>query len=191
MCAVSARLIMPDEDSRFVEIYKTHYRPIYAYFRRRLAVDLVDDAVAETFLVAWKKLDQIPSPETTLPWLYGVAHRVLLHQWRSSHRGRRLRRRLDSLGVEAPTPIEELIISGFEARQALAAVSRLKATDQEILRLSLWEGLSHGDIASVLDLKADTVRQRFSRALTHLTEEFNRLQKQGSQSPAAQEGGVW
>jgi len=187
----SARLNMADDDSRFVEIYKTHYRPIYAYLRRRLAADLVDDAVAETFLVAWRKVDRIPSGEETLPWLYGVAHRVLMHQWRSSHRSSRLNKRLNSFGLDAPTPPEELIISSWESRQVMKAASRLKATDQEILRLSIWEGLSHGDIASVLDLKTEAVRQRFSRALTHLTKEFNRLEKQKNQSPAAQEGGVW
>lgn len=182
---------MANDDSGFVEIYKTHYRPIYAYLRRRLAADLVDDAVAETFLVAWRKVDLIPSGEKTLPWLYGVAHRVLMHQWRSSHRSSRLHERLNSLGLEAPNPLEELIISTWESCQVLEAASKLKATDQEILRLSIWEGLSHGDIASVLDLKTEAVRQRFSRALARLTKEFNHLEKQKNQPPAAQEGGVW
>ncbi len=71
------------------------------------------------------------------------------------------------------------------------AASKLKATDQEILRLSIWEGLPHEDIALALDLETAAVRQRFSRALTHLTKEFNHLEKQKNQSPAAQEGGVW
>jgi RNA polymerase sigma-70 factor (ECF subfamily) len=182
---------MANDDSRFVEIYKSHYRSIYAYLRRRLAADLVDDAVAETFLVAWRKVNLIPSGEQSLPWLYGVAHRVVMHQWRSSQRSGRLHERLNSLGVEAPTPPEELIISSLESRQVLEAASKLKATDQEILRLSIWEGLSHEDIASALDLETAAVRQRFSRALTHLTNEFNRLEKQKNQSPAAQKGGVW
>jgi RNA polymerase sigma-70 factor (ECF subfamily) len=182
---------MANDDSRFVEIYKSHYRSIYAYLRRRLAADLVDDAVAETFLVAWRKVNLIPLGEQTLPWLYGVAHRVVMHQWRGSQRSGRLHERLNSLRVEAPTPPEELIVSSSDSHQVLVAASKLKATDQEILRLSIWEGLSHEDIASALDLKTAAVRQRFSRALTHLTKEFNRLEKQTSQSPAAQEGGVW
>lgn len=184
------RSTMANNEARFVEIYKTNYRSIYAYLRRRLASDLVDDAVAETFLVAWRKVNLIPSGEETLPWLYGVAHRVVMHQWRSSYRSGRLRERLNSLGVEAPTPPEELIISSLESGQVLQAASKLKATDQEILRLSIWEGLSHKDIASALDLETEAVRQRFSRALTQLTKEFNRLEKKNRQSPA-QEGGVW
>lgn len=182
---------MSFESRGFVEIYEAYYRPVYAYFRRRLAADLVDDAVAETFLVAWSKADRMPEGESVLPWLYGVAHRVLMHQWRTSYRSRRLSQRLSSLAVDAPKPPEELIISNYEAQLVLQAASKLKRTDREILRLSLWEDLAHADIASVLGLKPETVRQRLSRALTRLTREFNRLERHSSQSPAAQEGGVW
>jgi RNA polymerase sigma-70 factor (ECF subfamily) len=179
-----------DSDIRFVEVYEHYHRAVFVYCRRRVSADRVDDVVADTFLTAWRKIDQIPAGDEALPWLYSVAYRVLLHQWRGTSRRKRLDDRLLSLGVDSPTAPEEFIVSTHESKQVLDATSKLKATDQEILRLSLWEELAHTDVASVLDLNVDAVRKRLSRALQNLTKEFNRTDGKRSQSPAAQQGGA-
>ena len=181
---------MSDQRSRFVEAYESQYRSVFVYCRRRLPADRVDDAVAETFLTAWRKIDDMPSGDRVLPWLYGVAYRVILHVWRGSYRRRRLGNRLASLGVDVPAPPEEFIVASYESSVVLEATRRLKNTDQEILRLHLWEELPHPEIALALDLKEDAVRQRYARALKNLTREFNRLEATTSRSPAAQEGGT-
>ena len=180
---------MSDRDARFVSVYETHLRAVYVYCRRRVAADRVDDVVAETFLAVWRKIDQMPSGDAVLPWLYGFAYRSVLHQWRGSYRRRRLSDRLAALGSETPSPPEELLVVGYESARVLDATSRLKTKDQEVLRLSQWEELSHSEIAAVLDLSVDAVRQRYSRALKQLTREFNRLETKRSQSPAARKGG--
>ncbi len=64
-------------DARFVDLYQRYYRHVYAYCRRRTAADKVEDAVAETFLVVWRKIGEVPPGDEALPWLYSVAHRVL------------------------------------------------------------------------------------------------------------------
>jgi DNA-directed RNA polymerase specialized sigma24 family protein len=82
------------QDARFDELYRLYYRPVRDYCRRRVASDLVDDAVAETFLTAWRRLAEVPDGEKALMWSYGVAFRVVGHQWRSTARRRRLEVRL-------------------------------------------------------------------------------------------------
>lgn len=72
----------------------------------------------------------------------------------------------------------------------LEAASRLRRIDREILRLALWEELSHSDIAMVLDVRVDAVRQRLSRALKNLAREFERLERKPSPTPVAKRGGV-
>ena len=69
---------MDDEGTdRFRQIYEAHYGAVSAYARRRLPDgDLAQDAVSETFLVAWRRLADVPTGPDTLPWLYGVARRV-------------------------------------------------------------------------------------------------------------------
>ncbi len=77
------------------------------YCRRRLASDLVDDAVAETFLTAWRRLADVPVGEQALVWLYGVAYRMIGHQWRSTARRRRLETRLRSVVAHSATAADE------------------------------------------------------------------------------------
>ena len=60
------------------------------YCLRRLPVADANDATAEVFLVAWKKIDRVPAGEEALPWLYGVARNVVRNFSRSTRRSGRL-----------------------------------------------------------------------------------------------------
>ncbi len=176
-------------DVRFVEIYESFYRQVYAYCRRRTPTDRVDDAVSETFLVAWRRIDDVPGGGEALPWLYRVAYRVNGHQWRGASRRRQLEKRLAAVGVDSVSPSEDYVVSRHESNQVLEAAARLSAADQEILRLAIWEELSHADSAVVLDVNVGAVKQRLSRARENLTREYNRLENRRTKSPVAQRGG--
>lgn len=178
-------------DAPFREIHDRCYRHVYAYCRRRTHGDAVDDAVAETFLTAWQKLDEIPPGDQVLPWLYGVAYRVLTHQWRSNSRRQRLAEKVASLGVVAISVPEDVVILRQESRQLLAALAALNSTDQEILRLTAWEELSQADMAIALGITVGAVRQRLYAAKKHLAGEYNRLENRKIGSLAARKGGVW
>ena len=101
---------MTDSNARFIELYERFYRPVYGYCRRRTSAERVDDVVADTFLIAWRKIDQVPRGSEVLPWLYGVAYRVLGHEWRGTSRRKLLDRKLRALGREAPVVPEEVVV---------------------------------------------------------------------------------
>ena len=178
-------------DARFRDIHDRYYRHVYSYCRRRTRGDAVDDAVAETFLTVWRKLDQIPPGDRALPWLYGVAYRVLTHQWRSNSRRQRLAEKAASLGVAAISQPEDVLIFRQESRQLLAALAALNSTDQEILRLTAWEELSQDDMAIALGITVGAVRQRLYAAKKKLASEYNRLENRKIDSLAARKGGTW
>ena len=178
-------------DARFREVHDRFYREVYAYCRRRTGADSVEDAVADTFLTAWRKSDEIPPGDQALPWLYGVAFRVLSHQWRSDFRRGRLNQKVASFGGISVSLPEEIVIAGHEQRQLLTALGGLKPNDQEILRLTVWEELSQADIALALGISVGAVRQRFYAAKKKLADEYNRLESRKIHSPAAQKGGAW
>jgi RNA polymerase sigma factor (sigma-70 family) len=182
---------MTSEDARFVTLYERHYRDVYGYCRRRTAADRVDDAVADTFLTAWRNITDVPEGTDALPWLYSVAYRVLGHQWRSASRRAKLHSRLDSLGVTHAVAPEELLVLDQESRLVLDALSRLKPADQELLRLTVWEELRHKEIARVLGISVDAVKKRASRARKALAREVERSERRQESSPAAQKGGTW
>lgn len=179
---------MTERDARFVDVYSRYSRHIHAYCARRTSGPQVADAVADVFLVAWRRIDRMPEGEAALPWLYGVAYRVLSHQWRHRARSRRLAEKLRGLAdVEALGP-DVLLVRSEEYRLVLDASARLRPIDQEILRLTLWEELSHADVAGVLGIEATAVKQRAYRARRNLADEYKKL-TQDHQPPAARKGG--
>ncbi len=183
--AVSSR------EARFVELYERYHRHVASYCARRVAADRVDDAVSEVFLVAWRRIADVPSDPAAIRWLYGVAYKVVGRQWRATTRGRGLQEKLGSLGID-PVPVpEELVVVQEDSERALRALGRLRALDREILLLAAWEDLSHSEIAEVLEIRPDAVRQRFHKARSRLAQEFNRAEKAPFRTPAAEKGGVW
>ncbi len=181
---------MTDTETRFATLYRTYSRHVYAYCLRRTEPHLVDDAVADTFMTAWRKIDALPPDEEALPWLYAVAYRVLGRQWRSSSRRKKLEAKLTGLGVEPVALPETQFVHALETEQMIRALSRLKDRDQEILRLAVWEELSGSEMGTVLGISADAARQRLSEARKRLTREYNRLEERQISTPAVQKGGA-
>lgn len=138
---------------------------------------MADEAVAETFLIAWRKIEDVPDGDEALPWLFAVAYRTLGHQRRSATRRTKLAVKLASVGATQMQAPEDYIVIRQEAQRIIEALSRLKAKDQEILRLSVWEELTHDQIAQMFDLSATAVRKRLSRARQRLAREFGRIEK--------------
>jgi len=167
----------PDPVAAFQAIYEAHYGAVLAYARRR-TTELVDaqDAVAETFTVAWRRQDELPGADAALPWLYGVARRVLSNQRRGSRRRDDLSTRL--LGQSGPTiDVESEVVASDERRLVLSALSRLKDADQEILRLAVWEELAHREIAQIVDCAEAAVAVRLHRARGRLGREIEKEER--------------
>ena len=180
---------MTANDARFAEIYERFFRRLYGYCIRRTDPDRVDDVVAETFLIAWRRIADVPEGDEALPWLYAVAFKVLGNQWRSKTRRQRLDDKLTAVGIAPVSTTEDYVVANEESRQVLEAVSKLKRTDQEILKLAMWEEVSRSDIAYVLAITPGAVKQRLYEARKNLTREYNRLENKRTKPPAARKGG--
>ena len=150
-------------EGRFGRIYESYYGHITAYARRRVGHDDVEDVVAETFLVAWRRLDAVPSGEVALAWLYGVARRVVSQRRRASRRRDRLTTRLRGLRQD-----EEDVTVNLERlpEQELvrSVLAMLGEGDQEVLRLAQWEGLTGSELSVALGCSANAAAIRLHRA---------------------------
>ena len=153
-----------DRQARFEEIYEAYSGLILAYAARR-TVDVNDaaDVVAETFTVAWRRLEDVPDGEQARPWLYGVARRVLANQRRGIERRRRLQDRLQD---ESTRPVGSEASDGElpEVAHVGEAFAQLAEGDRELLTLVAWDGLSREQIAAILGCSPTTVRVRLHRA---------------------------
>ncbi len=144
---------------RFEALFTEHQRSVLAYaMRRTRSTADAEDAAAETFTIAWRKLDSIPTDEP-LPWLYAVARRVLANQRRGAGRRERLAALLHQ--YDLPTPLRAGEDMDGPVFDALASLS---PSDQEILRLVVWEELGNREIAQVLGLSPNAVAIRLHRA---------------------------
>jgi RNA polymerase sigma factor (sigma-70 family) len=152
-------LIEPDSERRrrFDALFGDHVASIASYCRWRASSDH-EDAVAEVFLIAWRRLDDVPTGKTTRAWLYAVARRVLANQARAEARRQSLSARLGA----QPTPVarEEPPLA-VHVSEALAA---LTPRDREVLLLAEWEGLTPTEIATVMRCPLVTARGRLHRA---------------------------
>jgi DNA-directed RNA polymerase specialized sigma24 family protein len=90
-------------------------------------------------------------------------------------------------GVDASPP-DFIVVTNEEHSDVLVAAAQLRPIDQEILRLTLWEELSHNDVALILGIEVGAVKQRAYRARRNLAQEYRRLTGDG-QPPAARKGG--
>jgi RNA polymerase sigma-70 factor (ECF subfamily) len=178
------------DELRFAQLYERYQRPIWDFLVRRIPRDTVDDAVADTFLTAWRCLDEVPGGDAALLWMYGVAHRVVGHQRRSLSRRGRLHERLRTVEYHPALAADDAIVDDVESRRILVALSRLGQTDADVLRLVTWEELPVTSAAAVLGIEPDTARQRLHRARRNLAREYDRLQSRPTSTPVAPTGGV-
>jgi RNA polymerase sigma factor (sigma-70 family) len=174
-----------ERQGRFAIIYEATYSRVAAFARRRASEADADDVIAETFLVAWRRLDDVPLGEGTLPWLYGVTRRVLSQRMRSTRRRDRLLARLGRVGSRDVEEISEA--ETLDDREVVRmALSRLRPDDQELLRLAEWEDLPAQQLAQIFKCSTNAIAIRLHRAHKRFAEALKALDGE-SVSPSEQE----
>ena len=162
-----------DPAGDFEELFEAHYWAVRAYVLRRAASSVVDDVVAETFLITWRRLGSVG--DDPLPWILGVARRLLANYYRAERRRSALLVRLQSL--VGPVLVWEAPAS--MSVQLASAMTALSATEREALLLVAWEGLEPGRAAQVAGCSSGAFRARLHRARQRVS---NALE-QGSDCP--------
>ncbi|WP_422737878.1 RNA polymerase sigma factor [Micromonospora sp. WMMD729] len=149
----------------FTSLYVAEYAHIVRYGLRRLGdADASAELAQEVFVVAWRRRREVP--DRSLPWLYGVARRLLSNQWRS----RRAAPDVLPIADADLTPVAgpsgaDVTVGVADLRTALATLNDL---DQEILRLVGWEELTVSEAAQVLGCTRTTTAVRLHRARRRL-----------------------
>jgi RNA polymerase sigma-70 factor (ECF subfamily) len=138
--------------------------------RRSADRGAAEDAVSETFLIAWRRLDDVP--DEPLPWLLGVTRKVIANQRRAA--GRRAPDGplipLEAVpDLDPGVAVADLVADGQAFATAFAALS---AGDRELLALVSWDGLAPREAAAVLGVNPATFYLRLHRARKRLLKEL-------------------
>lgn len=157
------------DEERFRSLFRAYYQAIFAYAARRTVAAGIDpdDVVAETFAIAWKRRASLPAARE-LPYLYGIAARVLANQRRSQRRALRLYERLRVFARVHHVSAEDETAARAQVGSVAAAFTSLPDSDAEVLRLAIWEGLSSSEMALVLGCSKNAAAIRLHRARKRL-----------------------
>jgi RNA polymerase sigma factor (sigma-70 family) len=160
----------------FERLYRETYPRVLAYARSVASRENADDAVAETYAIAWRRQRDIPR-NAELGWLIGVTRRVLGNARRSRRRSGALHALLDlQPRMSGPDPAER--IADGALRDALLALSRL---DREAVLLTAWFDLSSADAAQALGITPAAFRMRAARARRRLRAAYDISTKERTQ----------
>ena len=143
--------------ARFDELYRELAPRVAGYCRRRTDPEEAREVLAETFLIAWRKLESIPE-DAPLPWLLATARRVLANR-RRAHRG-------TEPMPESRAPDHADGVAGLLDLQR--AFAQLSGEDRDTVALIAWDGLTVAEAAVVAGCTAGTFSVRLHRARKRL-----------------------
>lgn len=163
-----------EQERQFRLLYERNYAPITAYVRRRVRrADGSDaDIVAEVFVVAWRRLLDVPELTKELPWLYGVSRNLVANHFRSVQRSIAL---TDRIAIEERVAGDDSTGSSDLEIRVRRAVDHLSDLDREIFRLIHWEELSHEEVGLSVGITAKAVERRVARARTKVRDYLTSL----------------
>lgn len=157
-----------DRRARFEELAPALIEPLRRFLARRTDAATADDVLADTLLVCWRRLDELPAEP--LPFAYGVARNCLAN----AERGARRQQRVAAKVASVDPPRESTPCPGEAGHPLADALERLRPDDAELLRLWAWEQLVPAEIATVLDISANAASIRLHRAREKLRAELRK-----------------
>lgn len=174
-----------DDEGRYRLLYGRQQRDVFAYILRRTqSFEDAADVFSETFLVAWRRLAQIPpDDQDALFWLYATARRVLANHYRKTERRAQAVRSMGAAHSAALGSVGDPG-SGLSARELLKT---LPEKDREVLMLVAWEGLRSNELGKVLGCSEGAARIRLHRARGALEDAMRAAERE---TGVATNGGV-
>jgi RNA polymerase sigma-70 factor (ECF subfamily) len=155
-----ARALVSNDHAAFGELVRRNQSAVRHFLRHLSGGDaaLADDLAQDIFVLAWHRLARFAGHSSFSTWLLGFAH----NHWRNARRKQRT------------VPIEPAHLDALEAVPSSVALSDLRhdldralrtlaTEEQTVLHLCYQQGLSHAEIADVLQWPLGTVKTHINR----------------------------
>ncbi len=163
----------------FARLYERHAGVVLSLCRRRSTLAEAEDAMQETFLRAYRRLDQLKRPEGFRSWLYAIARRVCSERQRSSQR----RHRYEAQAAEDCARLPPEVATPAQAVDQAEQLDRLTAAmdilpDNERLAIHLYymDSDSPKAASSVLGVSRSGFYKLLARARKHLATSMREAQ---------------
>ncbi|MCK9928581.1 RNA polymerase sigma factor [Frankia sp. Mgl5] len=161
------------EPEVFADLFERHGDRVHRYLARRAGADLAEDLVSDTFVAAFEqrsRFDPARGPDGALPWLLGIATRILQgHRRAEARRWRVLERALpDRPEPAAADRVADRVDADAAVQSLVRALAELPDGERDALLLLAWGDLRYEEIATALAVPVGTVRSRIHRARNRL-----------------------
>lgn len=149
------------------EQFIRHVEATQQAFRRFLVAlccgdkQLADDIAQESYMKAYLSSDSLNDPARFNAWLYRIGYTTFLNIKRSGRM---------TLGYEDAVHVssDDAADSSFKYQELYAALNRLAAKERTSILLFYLEGYAVREIADIVGISQDAVRQHLSRGRSHL-----------------------
>jgi RNA polymerase sigma-70 factor (ECF subfamily) len=148
----------------FEQLYQTHFADVhrFALWLCRNPAD-ADDLAAETFVRAWGQRRRLRT-ETLRGYLFAITRRLHVDRLRADRRRGELP---DEVRDPAPAP-DRRTAARLDLAAVRSAIEKLPELDRAALVLRAEHGLSHAEIARVLEISESAARVKVHRARRRL-----------------------
>jgi len=154
-----ARVVADDDRHAFTPLVRRHQSAVRGFLRRLCCGDgaLADDVAQETFLRAYQRIGSYRSEGGFDSWLFSIAHRAFLSEKRRRHWS------VEALKEEPEVMASSAQNTGEAAADIAHSMRHLREPARACLSLCYQWGMSHQEMAKVLDYPGGTVKTHIAR----------------------------
>lgn len=153
------------EHEQFTFLYKKYYSELYYFARKVLGSDdVAEDIVQETFLVAYKKLDDLLGSPSPKGWLYKVLRHIMGDNYRNRARLAETIRITE--GIDSPT--------NDAVNIRLELEGTIGKDDLDILIKVYVERYTYKEVSALYGTTVDAAKKRAQRAKAKLRLELEK-----------------
>jgi RNA polymerase sigma-70 factor (ECF subfamily) len=157
--------------SAFDLVFRDNFNAISAYVSAQHPQVDVDDVVAETFHVAWRRQQDLPDGFERA-WLIGVARNVARNASRADQRRRSMIRSVIAVRPRLTSGLAAGAVEFDDIDTLKSALAQLSNDDREVLLLHIWEGLQGDELGVALGISKGTAAVRLHRARLRLKQQM-------------------
>ena len=155
---LATRVAVSGDQQAFTLLVEKHQAAIRNYLRRLFVSDnaAADDLAQETFLTAFQKMASWRGTAKLSTWLHTIAYRKFL-DYRRKHKRQTIMAEVPDRGHDYRQAVEDEIMAHH-------LMGLLKPEDRAVLTLAYAAGMSHAEIATVVNQPLGSVKARIHRA---------------------------
>lgn len=151
----------------FGQLYDLYIKKIYDFlYYRTHHKQTAEDLASAVFTKAWEKIRQYDASKAKFStWLYRIAKNTLTDHFRAFKSAQAIE---DIWDLPSAVNIERDVGEVLTLEKVKAQIQQLPALQRDIMIMRLWDGLSHREIAEILDISEGNSKVAFSRAVEKL-----------------------